>query len=118
MEYTDGVVTIRPPVDDDLAMLADAIRTSQAELALFMPWAAGAYDEQDTLAWIERSGGPAEEGFVIAAPDGLVIGTCGLNQFSDVNRYANLGYWVRTSATGNRLSRTRKAASRAPPRVA
>ncbi|HWV56963.1 MAG TPA: hypothetical protein VNZ57_05775 [Longimicrobiales bacterium] len=40
--------------------------------------------------------------FVIAAPDGRYLGGfsgCGLNQIGRVDRRANLGYRVRTSAT-------------------
>ena len=102
MQLTDGVIVLRPPEEDDLTALADAIRSSQAELAPFMPWAAGEYDERDTLAWIRSEHGEDERSFVIVERSGgRIIGACGLNQFSELNRYANLGYWVRTSATGN-----------------
>lgn len=38
--------------------------------------------------------------FVILAPDGRFVGGCGLNQIDEENHRANLGYWVRSSATG------------------
>ena len=99
MQLSDGVITLRPPVDDDLPALADAVRSSQAELAPFMPWADGPYEESSTLSWIRGEHGD-ERSFVITLPSGDIVGACGLNQFSDLNRYANLGYWVRSSATG------------------
>lgn len=101
MELTDGTIVLRPPEESDLAVLADAVRSSQAELAPFMPWAAGEYDQRDTLAWIRREHDSSERSFVIVDRRREVIGACGLNQFSELNRFANLGYWVRTSATGN-----------------
>jgi RimJ/RimL family protein N-acetyltransferase len=101
MRLTDGVITLRAPVEDDLAALADAIRSSQQELAPFMPWAAGVYDEADTLRWIRGDNGTDERSFVIVDPSGAIVGACGLNQFSEINKFANLGYWVRTSATGH-----------------
>ena len=101
MELKDGTILLRRPIEADLPALADAVRSSQAELAPYMPWAAGPYDESDTLGWIARSRGSDEKSFAIVGPGGEIVGACGLNQFSDVNRYANLGYWIRTSATGN-----------------
>jgi RimJ/RimL family protein N-acetyltransferase len=101
MELTDGTITLRPPVDADLPELADAVRSSQAELAPFMPWAAGVYDGADTLAWIRGEHGVDERSFVIVGPQGGIIGACGLNGFSELNKFANLGYWIRTSATGH-----------------
>jgi RimJ/RimL family protein N-acetyltransferase len=66
-----------------------------------MPWAVGPYNERDTLEWIRNDRGSDERPFVIIdRSDNSIVGACGLNQFSDVNRYANLGYWLKTSATG------------------
>jgi RimJ/RimL family protein N-acetyltransferase len=100
VELTDGTITLRSPIEDDLPALADAVRSSLAELSPFMPWAAGEYDERDTLAWIRGEHGQEERSFVIVDPSGVIVGSCGLNQFSEINRFANLGYWVRTSCTG------------------
>ncbi len=101
MELSDGIIVLRPPAESDLPALADAIRSSQAHLAPFLPWAAGDYDENDTLEWIRRRGYPSEVGFVIVTPAGNLVGGCGLNGFNEANRVANLGYWLRTSARGN-----------------
>jgi ribosomal-protein-serine acetyltransferase len=101
MDLTDGAITLRVPVEAHLPEVSEAIRSSQSELAPFMPWAVGTYDPDDTREWIRRRGYPNEVGFLIIAPGGEVVGACGLNQFSELNRSANLGYWVRTSACGN-----------------
>ena len=38
---------------------------------------------------------------IVQAQDGQFLGGCGLNQINRVNRFANLGYWVRTSQAGH-----------------
>ncbi|HEY5664449.1 MAG TPA: GNAT family protein [Ilumatobacter sp.] len=98
---TDGTVRLRPPTEADLPELADAIRASAAELAEYLPWAIGEYDERDTRDWIRRRGYPNEVGFVILDPTGTIVGVCGLNGFDELHRSANLGFWLRTSAHGN-----------------
>ncbi len=37
----------------------------------------------------------------VQAQDEQFLGGCGLNQINRVNRFANLGYWVRTSQAGH-----------------
>lgn len=101
MEHTDGVVTIRPPVDADCDGLDEAIRSSLDELSRFTPWASPGHDASKTLAWIRSETGTGEDSFLVLSPAGEVVGGCGLNQFSEVNRFANLGYWIRTSRVGN-----------------
>ena len=99
MGLSDGTIRLRKPVVADLPALADAIRSSQTELAPFMPWAVD-YDEAGTLGWIRAEHGD-EDGFVIVDPDETIVGACGLNRFNTENDFANLGYWIRTSETGN-----------------
>jgi RimJ/RimL family protein N-acetyltransferase len=41
-----------------------------------------------------------EYGFAIVDAQGGFLGGCGLNQLSAAHRFGNLGYWVRTSASG------------------
>ena len=63
-----------------------------------MPWASAGYDESSALEWIE--GAEAENPFVIIDGDGTLVGSCGINGTDDVNKRANLGYWVRSDRTG------------------
>jgi len=39
--------------------------------------------------------------FVIVGDGGRLLAAAGINQIHPMHRYANLGYWVRTSATGH-----------------
>jgi ribosomal-protein-serine acetyltransferase len=97
---TDGVVTLRPPVDTDAAPMAAAVRASAAELMPFMPWATADYEEDAALGWIRGDHDPDELRYVIVGDDGELAGGCGLNLFNTVNRFANLGYWLRSDRTG------------------
>ena len=97
---TDGVVVLRSPVDDDAAAMAGAVRASVAELKPFMPWANADYGEADALGWIRGEHDPDELRYLIIGDDGLLAGGCGLNLFNRMNRYANLGFWLRSDRTG------------------
>ena len=101
MELTDGTLVIRPPEDSDAAEVLAAVRCSLAELSPWMPWATPAYDEANTLGWIRRELGHGEHPFVMVAGDRGIVGACGINRPDELNRFANLGYWVRTDTTGH-----------------
>lgn len=97
-------VTIRRYETGDAARVFEAARESMAEISPWMPWCHPDYSLEETRAWIahcevvwrERR----EFNFVIEDEGGSFLGTCGLNQIRWRERAANLGYWVRTSATG------------------
>jgi RimJ/RimL family protein N-acetyltransferase len=97
---TDGVVTLRPPVDADATAMAAAVRASAAELTPFMPWATTDYEDAAALGWIRGEHDPGELRYLIIGDDGELAGGCGLNLFNAVNHSANLGYWLRTDRTG------------------
>lgn len=96
-------VSIRPYRLDDAQALHEAALESVAEVAPFMPWCRSDLTLEETRGWIDAQV-PAFEArrafeFVIQSADGRFLGGCGLNQLDAVNRRANLGYWVRSSAT-------------------
>ncbi len=97
---SDGVITLRHPEETDAGALSAAVLASLPELTPFMPWASDQYDGAEALAWIRGEREPDEVRYLIIGDDGEVAGGCGLNLFNQVNRYANLGYWLRTDRTG------------------
>jgi ribosomal-protein-serine acetyltransferase len=97
---TDGVVTLRPPIDADAPAISAAVRSSLPELAPFMPWATAEHDDAAALEWIRGVQGPGEVQCLIIGDDGDIAGGCGLNLFNQVNHAANLGYWLRSDRTG------------------
>jgi len=106
---TDGVVELRPPRARDVDGVHDAVRESITEVAAWMEWCHPAYSIAETAEWVRAAGRQwqqdVEYPFVVRrVADGLVVGTAGLNALDRRNRWANLGYWLRTSATGAGLA--------------
>ena len=97
-------ISLRPYRLDDAAALHEAAIESVWEIRPFMPWCRPDLTLDEGRCWIEAqvSAFAAREAFefVISAPDGRFLGSCGINQIDEVNHRANLGYWVRSSATG------------------
>lgn len=100
---TDHLVRIRPYRVDDAPLVWEAVRESLAELQPWMPWCHPGYSIDESRGWLETQVRAFEQGstfeFAIVSADEEYLGGCGLNQIDTVNHRANLGYWVRTSAT-------------------
>ena len=97
-------IVLRPPILADVPAIYAAVDESRAELSTWMPWCTPSYAEVNVAAFVENSAmdhqiGRAYE-FGIFEPDGTFLGNCGLNSVNAENRFANLGYWMRTSRTG------------------
>lgn len=77
---------------------------SVAEVYPWMAWCHERYSLDEARQWIAVQEDLAKQAmayeFVILDQGGRFLGGCGINQISKVNRFANLGYWVRTSETG------------------
>src|SRR5262245_44656904 len=96
-------VRIRRYTLDDAIAVAEAARESLRELAPWMPWCHPGYSIDESRSWLEIQvmafdAGTAFE-FAIVSGDGRYLGGCGLNQIDQINNRANLGYWVRSTAT-------------------
>lgn len=70
----------------------------------WLPWCHPGHALDEARAWAEKQPALSAEGmefnFVITNAAGALLGGCGLNQLNALHRTANLGYWVRSSATG------------------
>jgi ribosomal-protein-serine acetyltransferase len=95
---------IRPYEATDAEALWLAARESVAEVFAWLPWCHPEYSMAEAVEWVTSQARNAAEGrefaFAIIGPDGRYLGGCGVNQINAVHRFGNLGYWVRTSATG------------------
>jgi ribosomal-protein-serine acetyltransferase len=95
---------IRAYEPDDALALWEAARESVGEVSRWLPWCHAQYSMAEAVEWVRSRPALAVEGreysFAILGPEGEFLGGCGLNQVNRVHRFANLGYWVRTSATG------------------
>ncbi|MDZ4347134.1 MAG: GNAT family N-acetyltransferase, partial [Candidatus Binatia bacterium] len=107
---TQTDISIRSYRLDDAAALHEAAIESVSEVRPFMPWCRPDLTVDAAGCWIEAQMSAFEAGkafeFVIVAPDGRFLGGCGLTQIDEMNHRANLGYWVRSSATGHGVATT------------
>jgi ribosomal-protein-serine acetyltransferase len=97
-------VFLRPYRPDDADALYAAARESIDEVYPWLPWCHPEYTIDEARAWIEWTAQARTEGieypFAIVDRDDRYLGGCGLNMINRIHLFANLGYWVRSSATG------------------
>ncbi len=102
--------SLRFPAAGDTEALVDAVRESLPALERWMPWCHAAYSTADAAEFIAsraaaRAAGDAFDFFIIG-DQGRLLGGCGINAVNRDHRFANLGYWVRASATGRGVAVT------------
>ena len=99
-----AVCSLRIYRPDDATGLWEAARESVAEVSLWLPWCHAGYSMNEAIEWADSRAQLAADGreyhFAIVGTDGRFLGGCGLNQINAAHRFCNLGYWVRTTATG------------------
>jgi ribosomal-protein-serine acetyltransferase len=109
VELTDGRITLRPCRPGDAEAVCAAVRESIAEVSRWAPWCPPDYAMSNCRPWLETRAAAwmdaKEFDFVILdARDGALLGGCGLNDINRTHNFANLGYWVRTSRTGEGIA--------------
>jgi ribosomal-protein-serine acetyltransferase len=101
-------VVLRALERADVPAVYAAICESRAELAPWMAWCTPEFDETGVVGYVERISAERARGaafeFGIFGPDGEFYGNCALNELNPTNRFANLGYWIRTSRTRRGLA--------------
>ncbi len=101
-------ISLRPYRLDDATALHEAAIESVWEVRPFMPWCRPNLTLDEGRSWIEAqvSAFAARKTFefVILERGGQFLGGCGINQIDEENHRANLGYWVRSSATGRGIA--------------
>ena len=100
-----AVCSIRAYEPEDAQTLWEAARESVRDVFPWLPWCHPEYAMAEAVEWIRSRAPLAAEGreytFAIVGTDGRFLGGCGVNQINRLHRFGNLGYWVRTSATGH-----------------
>ncbi|MBI3837689.1 MAG: GNAT family N-acetyltransferase [Planctomycetia bacterium] len=104
IELSNATLLLRPFSLDDAAALHEAVRESMSELGRWLSWCHPGYSIEDSLQFLgsrgEAHGKEGEYGFaIIDRSSGQFLGGCGINQVDQASLRANLGYWVRSSAT-------------------
>jgi RimJ/RimL family protein N-acetyltransferase len=96
--------SIRPYQPTDAEPLWQAARESVAEVFPWLEWCHPEYSMAEAVEWVTSQARFAAEGrefaFAIVGSDGRYLGGCGVNQINRIHCFGNLGYWVRSSATG------------------
>jgi RimJ/RimL family protein N-acetyltransferase len=97
------VISIRFYEPGDAPALFEAARESTREIHPWLPWCHPDYSLDHANTWITRQIDMRDRGleYAFAVFDGdRFVGGCGINTIRELHRYANLGYWTRTSAVG------------------
>jgi ribosomal-protein-serine acetyltransferase len=87
----------------DAEDLHTAVLESVPEVSPWMGWCHPQYSLGEAREWISAQHELAKQGLAFAFAiwrERRYLGGCGINQINKANRFANLGYWVRTSAMG------------------
>lgn len=105
VELSDESILLRPYREADAEKLYEAVRESIPEVSRWLPWCHENYSITESREFIAArnvsSQGDEWYSFAIfEKSSGDFVGGVGLNFINRVHQFANLGYWVRTSATG------------------
>jgi ribosomal-protein-serine acetyltransferase len=96
--------TVRLYQPEDVETMHAAALESVAEVYPWMGWCHARYTLDEARQWVMLQSELARQRkafeFAIVGDGGRFLGGCGINQINPMNRFANLGYWVRTSAMG------------------
>jgi RimJ/RimL family protein N-acetyltransferase len=100
----DGLL-LRPMWLTPAAEIYQAARASRPEIGRWMEWCHENYQQHETEAFLAVAAQQWEQGvmFGFAVHDAATnrfLGSVGLNAFHPQHPFANLGYWIRTDATG------------------
>jgi ribosomal-protein-serine acetyltransferase len=106
---TDGKVSLRPYQPADAENLYTAVRESLPELVVWMPWAHADYSLKESREWLkgkpaEWKAGIAYDFAILDGKNGTYLGGGAINRIDHENLGANLGYWIRSSQTGEGLA--------------
>jgi RimJ/RimL family protein N-acetyltransferase len=105
LELSDERLIVRPYHEDDVPLLFEAVRESIPEVSPWLGWCHENYSIVESREFIQSRAAKAQgdEWYsfgVFDRNDGRFLGGVGLNFINRVHQFGNLGYWVRTSATG------------------
>jgi len=102
--FSDGTIGIRPFRESDVPLLFEAVRESISELSAWMAWCRPDYSIKESAEFIQSASPAWDQGehysfVVFETATSRFLGGAGLNFINRLHNFANLGYWVRSSAT-------------------
>jgi len=105
-ELTDGQLVVRFYREDDAPRLFEAVRESIPEVSPWLGWCHVNYSIEESRDFVRSRSQKAQTdewysfGIFDRGNGERFLGGVGLNFINRVHQFGNLGYWVRTSATG------------------
>jgi len=105
IELTDNEILLRPYKREDVPVMFEAVRESVAEVSIWLEWCHTDYKIEESEDFIKSrfEAWKNEEEYSFAILDTETkryLGGVGLNLINRKFKLCNLGYWIRTSATG------------------
>jgi RimJ/RimL family protein N-acetyltransferase len=98
---TDGVITLRPPGDEDVDALYRECQDPEIQRWTGVP---SPYHRENAIAYLERVKREEAEGKVVAflaVDDGeVLLGSFSVMELDKAPRYGEIGYWVSAAARG------------------
>ena len=109
VELADERIRLRAFRREDAQSVYEAVVESQAELIPWLPWCHADYVIEETRQFLGMRAAAFErdQEYAFAIVDQQterLLGATGINQLDLVNQRGNLGYWLRTSATGQGIA--------------
>lgn len=96
-------IKIRPYKAEDAISLLEAAKESLSTVGTWLNWCTPNFNLETAQNWVDSKildfQSQAEYEFAIVSDQNRFIGGCGLNAIHRCNARANLGYWIRASAT-------------------
>ena len=101
----DYRIIIKRIIPEYIPQLFQAAFESREELKVWLPWCHSNYDIEETKDWVNLQqiewNNRREFSFGIFELDSnQFVGGCGINQINWIHKIGNVGYWIRTNATG------------------
>jgi len=109
IKLKDESIGLAPYRSSDIDVLYGAVRESIPMLSKWLPWCHPGYSIEESRLWIESRYDAWIKGIeydfcIIDIKNGSFLGGCGLNQINYVHRFSSLGYWVRSTRTGEGIA--------------
>ena len=99
-------ITTRPYPVEDANPVYEAKEESKDDIRPWMPRRHAEYSIEESKSYLATSVAGFERGEIYdfaVLKDGRFVGACGLNQVNVIEGVANMGYWLRSSETGNSI---------------
>jgi RimJ/RimL family protein N-acetyltransferase len=98
---TDGVITLRPPTEDDLDAIYEACQDPEIQRWTGVPTP---YLREHATGYLQRIAAEREAGrtqaFLAVGEDGSIVGSFSVMELDRAPAYGEIGYWVAPAARG------------------